>query len=207
MKTKRSKDKMNALTRASLLALIVFTTVGGVFAGVPAGLVENVPRIPDIWKKARIGVLGIDGKKLTACGGWAIDSSAIYAWGQSKPLSDKWEEWTISVIPEGDCNLRIELCGPYRPKEKGSKKLLPIWAEFDDLKIEGAILKNASFETLNAQMLPEGWQCVPDNVVTDVSASDGKIYIKAWYGQPVKQTVAAKAGQIVTITVKVRRSK
>ena len=171
-------------------------------------VVEKAPLILDDWKKARLGIRGVSetgDKKITARGGWVTGSSDVYAWGESKTLSDKWEDMTVSVIPEEDCNLRIDLCGPYRPQEKGSKKLLPIWAEYDDLKIEGAALKNASFEKLNAQMLPEGWQCVPANVITDASAADGKIYVKAWFNQPVVQTVAAKAGQIVTITVKVRR--
>jgi hypothetical protein len=172
-------------------------------------VVEKVPLILDDWRKARIGIRGVSpagDKKITARGGWVSGSSPVYAWGESKTLSDKWEEMTESVVPEEDCNLRIDLCGPYRPKEKDSKELLPIWADYDDLKIEGAVLKNASFETLNSQMLPEGWECVSANVVTDASAADGKTYIRACFDQPVLQTVAAKAGQAVTITVKVRRS-
>ncbi len=172
-------------------------------------VVEKAPLILDDWRKARLGIRGVSetgDKKITARGGWVTGSSDVYAWGESKPLSDKWEDMTVSVIPEEDCNLRIDLCGPYRPKEKGSKKLLPIWAEYDDLKIEGAVLRNASFETLNARMLPEGWQCDPVSVAADESAADGKIYVKAWFNQPVVQTVAAKAGQIVTITVKVRKA-
>ena len=169
-------------------------------------VMEKAPLILDDWKKARIDVFDVTKKKLTVRGGWG-DGSDVYVWGESKILSDKWEDWTISVVPEEDCNLTIWLGGPYRPAEKSSKKLLPIWAEYDDLKIEGAALKNASFETLNAQMLPEGWRCVPANVVTDATAADGKTYVRACFSQPVKQIVAAKSGQPVTISVKVRRGK
>ncbi|MFA6176893.1 MAG: hypothetical protein WC765_09985, partial [Phycisphaerae bacterium] len=167
-------------------------------------VVEKASLVLDAWKKARIGIRGVSEtgeKKIKAVGG----SSAVYAWGESKPLSDKWEDMTVSVIPEEDCNLRIDLCGPHRPKEKGSKDILPIWAEYDDIKIEGATLENPSFETLNARMLPEGWQCVPANVAADASAAEGKIYVKACFNQPVVQTVSAKAGQLVTITARVRR--
>ena len=170
-------------------------------------VVEKAPLILDDWKRARIGIRGVGEKKITASGGWVTGSSPLYAWGESKTLSDKWEDMTVSVVPEDDCNLRIDICGPWRPKEKGSKELLPIWADYDDLKIEGTTLKNTSFETLNAQMLPEGWECASANVVTDETAADGKTYIRACFDQPVLQTVAAKAGQAVTITVKVRRSK
>ncbi len=170
-------------------------------------VVEKAPLILDDWKRARIGIRGVGEKKITASGGWVTGSSPVYAWGESKTLSDKWEDMTVSVVPEDDCNLRIDICGPWRPKEKGSKELLPIWADYDDLKIEGTTLKNTSFETLNAQMLPEGWECASANVVTDETAADGKTYIRACFDQPVLQTVAAKAGQAVTITVKVRRSK
>ena len=173
-------------------------------------VMEKAPLILDDWKKARIGIRGVSAagdKKITARGGWVTGSSDVYAWGESKTLSDKWEDWTIAVVPEADCNLQIDICGPWRPKEKGSKELLPIWADYDDLKIEGAVLKNASFETLNSQMFPEGWECASANVVTDASAADGKTYIRACFDQPVLQTVAAKAGQLVTITVKIRRSR
>ena len=173
-------------------------------------VMEKAPLILDDWKKARIGIRGVSAageKKITARGGWVSGSSPVYAWGESKTLSDKWEDMTVSVVPEEDCNLRIDICGPWRPKEKGSKELLPIWVDYDDLKIEGAALKNPSFETLNAQMLPEGWECVSANVASDASAADGKTYIRACFDQPVLQTVAAKAGKEVTITVKVRRSK
>ena len=168
-------------------------------------VVEKAPLILDDWRKARIDVFDATKKKLTVRDGWG-GGSDVYVWGESKILSDKWEDWTISVVPEEDCNLTIWLGGPHHPKEKGSKELLPIWADYDDLKIEGAVLKNASFETLNSQMLPEGWQCVSANVVTDVTAADGKTYVRACFNQPVKQLVAAKAGQAVTITVKVLRS-
>jgi hypothetical protein len=171
-------------------------------------VVEKASLVLDAWKKARIGIRGVSEtgeKKIKAVGGWVGGSSAVYAWGESKPLSDKWEDMTVSVIPEEDCNLRIDLCGPHRPKEKGSKDILPIWAEYDDIKIEGATLENPSFETLNARMLPEGWQCVPANVAADASAAEGKIYVKACFNQPVVQTVSAKAGQLVTITARVRR--
>ena len=173
-------------------------------------VVEQAPMVLDEWKKARIGIRGVSEageKKIKAIGAWASDSSAVCAWGESKTLSDKWEDWTILVVPEEDCNLQIAIEGSWRLKEKGSKELLPIWADYDDLKIEGAVVKNASFESLNAQMLPESWKCVSANVVTGASAADGKTYIRACFSQPVIQTVAAKAGQAVTITAKVRRSK
>jgi hypothetical protein len=190
---------------------ILIADVQLVFAQGNNPVVENAPPIFDAWKRARIDI-DPNGKKITAGGGWVGcvlgGSNAVYVWGESKtPLSDKWEDMTVSVIPEEDCNLTIYLQGPHWPKEKGSKILVPIWAEYDDLKIEGATLKNAGFETLNDKMLPEAWKCSPGNVVTDTSAAEGKTYIRARYGRSVCQTVAAKAGQAVTITVKVRRGK
>ena len=83
--------------------------------------------------------------------------------------------------------------------------LIPIWANYDDLKIEGATLVNASFETLTDKGLPEGWKCVKANVVSDASAAAGNNYVRACFNKPVIQRVLAKAGQLVTITVKVRK--
>ncbi|MFA6569150.1 MAG: DUF4838 domain-containing protein [Victivallales bacterium] len=177
-----------------------------VFAPGNNPVVEKAPLVLDAWKKARIDVFDATKKKLAVRGDWG-GGSDVYVWGESKTLSDKWEDWTVSVVPEEDCNLTIRLGGSHRPKEKGSKILVPIWAEYDDLKIEGAALINPGFETLNDKGLPAGWECVPANVVTDASAAEGKTYVKAWFSQPVVQVVSAKAGQAVTITVKVRRTR
>lgn len=182
-----------------------------VFAPQDNPVVAKAPLILDAWKKARIDIFeGNHKTKFTARDGWGYGkggSDDYYVWGESKKLSDKWEDWTISVVPSEDCTLTLWLRGPNRPKEEGSKELLPIWTEYDDLKIEGATLANPDFEALDDQGIPEGWKCVSANVVTGATAAEGKAYVKACFDQPVKQRVAAKAGQAVTISVKVRRGK
>jgi hypothetical protein len=162
--------------------------------------------ILNAWKKARIDFTTYGKSKITVSGNWG-DGSDIYVWGESTtPLSDEWEEMTVAVVPEDDCNLMFMLTGPHRPIQKGSEDLFPIWVEYDDLKIEGATLLNPSFETLDDNQLPVGWKCVLDNVVIDTSAAEGQKCVRAWFKKPVVQKLAAKAGQTVTITAKVRRA-
>ena len=171
-------------------------------------------KIPGSWQKARIDVSAggssKGGKKLTVTGStnWVISPSPAYVYGESKePLSEKWEEIKLVVVPEEDCNLMLKLNGSYRPEEKGGKTLLPIWAEYDDVRVEGGVLKNGSFEILNDKRLPDGWSCTNENIVIGNGADDGKTYVKACFDKTVTQTFPAKAGQPVTVTVKVRKVK
>ena len=177
-----------------------------VFAAGENLVVTKEGKVLDALKKAVIEVHAFY-KELEAGEGCLKGTRATHLSAHSEnPLSDKWENLTFSLTPKEDCNLFLMLKGPYVPKEKGGQDFLPVWIEYDDLKIEGATLENPSFETLNDQMLPEGWGCVPANVITDSSAAGGKTHVRAWVNQPVTQKVAAKAGHPVTITAQVRRA-
>ena len=176
-----------------------------VFPEGPNPVIGGEPLVFDGWKKARMD-FSAGGRKLKALGDWG-SGSPTHVWGESKtPLTDKWEEWSAAVVTEEDCMLTMQLGGAYLPAEKESRKPLPIWAAYDEVRLDGAELKNGGFETLDSKGLPEGWVCARENVITDGDAAEGKIYIKASFDKPVKQTLAVKAGKPVTVAVKVRRA-
>ena len=178
-----------------------------VFAPGTNPVVVKESKVLDSMKKAVVEVHAFY-KKLEAGDGCLNGTSDIHLSAHSENhLSDKWEKLTFSLTPKEDCNLFLMLKGPYVRKEKGGQDFLPVWIEYDDLKIEGTTLENPSFEKLNDKMLPEGWGCVSANVVIDATAAEGKVYVRACVNQMVTQKVAAKGGQKVTITMKVRSGK
>ena len=61
-------------------------------------VVQKAPLILDDWRKARIDLFDSTKKKISACGNWG-GGSDVYVWGESRTLSDKWEDWTVSVVP------------------------------------------------------------------------------------------------------------
>lgn len=176
------------------------------FKGRENPVVGKKNHIPDSWKKARVDIFckKEEGAKLTPVKYENLSRyfSSTRIWCQSnKPLSDEWRELKFTAVSQHNTKLNLSLNGPYRPVEGGSKILIPIWIAYDDIKIEGAEIKNGNFEKLNDQGIPENWICRSKNVLTD----NGENYIKASFERPVKQIIYIKGGKPITITMKVKR--
>ena len=104
----------------------------------------------------------------------------------------KWKEKWIQFIPAEDCSVSVQLM-PNSTKE---------YVAFDNIRIEGASIRNGSFEQLNAKGNPQGWygKCI----LKKGDAADGGNYVEVFHNGRAIQTISCKKDQPVKITFMVR---
>lgn len=116
-----------------------------------------------------------------------------------------WSKMTLSFMPTQDGPVELTLNGPWAPEMDG---LMPrqeiLW---DEITAEGAELHNGGFE-LTADKHPAFWQApwepYPDSKAWPLATAvpmAGKGVAASWCKRPLAQTLQAKAGQMVTVTL------
>ncbi|MFA7232097.1 MAG: hypothetical protein WC071_12575 [Victivallaceae bacterium] len=164
--------------------------------------------IPDSVRQARIDIAGkvnITPAKGCARAEWATgDLQNKYLCAHSNTLQNHlWQTMEISFVPEEDGIVTIKLKGIYF-KPEGSIRSAPVWFEFDDIKVEGAVIHNGGFEELDDKGRPKSWKL--SGKVVSAQAAEGKNAVKVWLNQPASQDIVVKKDQPVTITTKVRNA-
>ena len=107
----------------------------------------------------------------------------------------KWKEKWIHFIPAEDCSVSVQLMS------NAAKE----YVAFDNIRIEGASVKNGSFEELNSKGTPQGWY--GKNILKKGGAADGENYVEVFHNGRAFQTITCKKGQPVKITFMVRDAK
>ena len=111
---------------------------------------------------------------------------------------EKWEEKWVQFIPAEDCVVTLQLMSP-SPKE---------YVAFDNIRIEGASIKNGSFEQLSSKGFPSGgWYAMRKFNLKKTDAADGENYVEVFHNGRAMQNIKCKKGQPVKITFMVRDAK
>lgn len=117
---------------------------------------------------------------------------------------ETWEEKSFQFISKEDCWVNIYLMA------SGKGNDLP-WVAYDNVRVEGAALKNGSFEQVDTRNgLPENWTTPAKSKLelkTGDDAADGKNYIETTHDHRAIQGLKCSKGELVTVTFMVRDAK
>ena len=119
----------------------------------------------------------------------------------SGKAGENWEEKSFQFTAKEDCDVNIhllaDLAGKVRP-----------WVAYDNIRIEGAAIKNGSFEHVDPQKgLPKSWTAYAKAkylLKKGDDAGDGKRYVEVSHDNRAIQQIKCKKGQIVTVKFYVR---
>jgi hypothetical protein len=132
--------------------------------------------------------------------GWMKTNKEYYLMAYSYKITDKWQKYSFSFIPDKTGEVSITFRGHWH-KPKGAPKNIPVWTAYDNIKIVGTEAKNSDFEFVNQKNLFDGWNgCLSNMVTGSENAQSGKNYVIVWHDSPIYQTLKMKKGQKVTIT-------
>lgn len=132
------------------------------------------------------------------------------------PANAGWRQASITFIPHKTGRVTLSLLGNYSRVSSSAKELTPVFIAYDDLKIEGATLKNPSFEASDANGKPDDWSInnSPESLppiddrnrakIVTGNAVDGEKAVRVWHNSRVNQTLQVEAEKPVTITFSYR---
>ena len=145
----------------------------------------------------------------------SIGSTGPASWEKDQALRERrsdivfpirwwtWSENTVTFTPAQDGSVELILCGPWAQDKDG--KLLRQEILWDDIKAEGTIVSNGSFEQAGSSC-PAGWQApwaaYPSAdawPLAQAAALTGKGLAATWHNRPLAQTLQLKAGQQVVL--------
>lgn len=107
---------------------------------------------------------------------------------------DEWKPYSFTFLPKKNGNVSLIVRAPY--VKPGTT---PKVCAYDNIKAEGAELKNSSFEDkIPAHGWIPGWN-TKDGLMTG-DAADGKCYMRASYSKGFWQNLVVKEGVPVTIS-------
>jgi len=182
---------------------------GGVLWLAPfGGVVFNgaIPSQARIDIDGRIGDVAMDAGRGCRRASWAKHTGTRLI-AKTDDLTDgRWHDFEFVFTPLKDGPVSLALMGRVCPSAIDDR-LIPVWAYFDDVAVEGATLTNGGFEQLDPKGLPVGWQNALSKafVVKDArTACTGKHCVKVWHRGRFGQALKVKAGKPVTVRAKVR---
>lgn len=114
-------------------------------------------------------------------------------------LKNEWETDEFEFIPEEDGLISIILVGRWYIDKK-TKKRRQIFTAYDNIEVEGAKIRNGSFENLNENGKLIGWALHRGaKLKTNDKAKSGENYVIASHDCPIRQKIKVKKGQKVKI--------
>ncbi len=143
------------------------------------------------------GSEGLQGKKAK----WLKENadSRLLVTGKA---GETWEEKSFQFSAKENCEVAIHLLA-----ERAPDKSRP-WVAYDNVRVEGATVKNGSFENVDKKGLAKNWGIDGKKnfyvVKKGDDAADGKRYIEVSHDYRAVQKFKCKKGQIVTVTFIVR---
>lgn len=117
---------------------------------------------------------------------------------------ENWKEKRFQFTADEDCVISLQfMANPDRKKRP--------WIAYDNVRIEGAEIKNGSFEQVDPEReLPKKWGSFPKAKMvlkTGDDAADGKKYVEVSHDNRAIQLIKCKKGETVTIIFMVRDAK
>ena len=122
----------------------------------------------------------------------------------SQPLTEKWQEFELSFMPEKDGQVSILF---HVPGSKNKANIRPVLV--DDVKTTGATLENGGFELLKQDGKVSGWNLRKlAEFITGEDAAEGKSCIKVSFSDgAAAQVIKVKGGEKVVVTFKAKLAK
>lgn len=126
--------------------------------------------------------------------------------------SSNWQQKTFTILPKTSGRLLFLLTGPHVVVNPATKELTPVFIHFDDFKVEGAILKNGSFEKTDRTENPADWNensvstsnpPIDDKLRAGIShegPQDGKNFVRVWHNSRYIQAIDMEQGVPVTVS-------
>jgi len=121
----------------------------------------------------------------------------------SPPLTDQWQDFEFSFVPERDGNVSILFHVPGSSNKENIKPVL-----IDDVKSTGGEVRNGGFELLKDGKA-HGWSLRElAELLTGDDAAEGKSYVKVSYSKgSAAQSIKVRGGERVTVTFKAKLAK
>ena len=183
----------------------IFALMTGVTALLPA--VDN----------ARIGIATKDGSEFDKCEVTTGNGTAyVHKWEPETTRVGKrsmlyqippstWTKIGFTCTVKQDCDVSLRLVGPAK-REVANGPMVVVPVTYDQVEATGVTILNGGFEDLVAATdLPKSWYAKVDENslprVTHRLMNEGKNAVEAWHSSGLSQTLKAKAGVPVTITV------
>jgi len=132
------------------------------------------------------------------------------------PANAGWKQASFSFKPHKSGRVIIALLGAYYRVSQNSKELVPILIAYDDIKVEGATLKNPSFEVTDETGKPADWNITSNTdslppiddhnraMVLTGNAVDGEKALRVWHNSRATQSLQVEAEKLVTVTFSYR---
>lgn len=132
------------------------------------------------------------------------------------PATAGWKEASFTFKPHKSGRVVIALLGSYYRVNSSSKELYPILISYDDIKVEGATLKNPSFEDSDATGKPADWNLTDTEnslppiddrnraMVVTGNAVNGEKALRVWHNSRATQSLQVEAEKPVTISFSYR---
>ena len=120
--------------------------------------------------------------------------------------TDSWQELKFSFVSTMDGDVSLILMGDGYT-DPFTKAQLPVWVYMDNVRVEGAELRNGDFEDREANGDPAAWRphVKPAFSIRDPQlAASGSWLVKVAADRRFSQTLKLKAGQTITVRAMVR---
>jgi hypothetical protein len=113
---------------------------------------------------------------------------------ESGELTDSWQEFEFSFVPQANGVVRLMVRGNWT-KKNGMIRMVA----YDKFSFTGCGANNGNFETTKNNTI-SGWQLRDVNMnMNKADAADGRNYVKCSHNYFISQNLHVKAGQKVTI--------
>ncbi|MBN8218101.1 MAG: hypothetical protein J0L75_15780 [Spirochaetes bacterium] len=139
--------------------------------------------------------------------GWDKVNGKYRLYSELPLASNAWKQVGIKFTPVSNGEITLILQGKWQQADdKKTLLILPVY--YDQVEIQGAVLKNADFEELDEKGMPKHWSPpAPKGNAGDFRVVKDKTKVKSgaasvycWQEQRLSQTISVKAGTPVTIT-------
>lgn len=207
---------MNAIFRSNVLllccrtALLFLATLLPLHAGNPnrTARLELSPSADQV--EIEVDVVS-DGGKASAANWPGTDPTKHMVVELS--ASTGWREASFTFHGKKSGRVILTLMGPYARISAHEKELYSTLVAYDDIKVEGATIKNGDFEGADTAGIPTDWRLfdVPNSLppVTEknragiVTRDSGKA-ARVWHNSRLSQTLQIEADKPVTVTLSYR---
>ena len=134
---------------------------------------------------------------------WLAAAEQLRGYTSSFPVTYRgWRKAAVQFTPAHAGTVRLTLMGPWEEASRGVLyRQEVLW---DDIRVEGATLRDGGFETVRGATAP-AWQSGGGTILAQtkgVPAVEGTHYARTWHNQTLSTTIRVTGGRPVTIRIR-----
>lgn len=134
------------------------------------------------------------------------------------PATTDWQQGSVTFKPAKSGTVVIQLLAPFVRVAEGAKALKVICVDYDAIRLDGAALRNGSFESVDAKGQPAYWspnETETSNPPLDETnrgrvmsgeAAEGSKFVRVWHNSRFMQIVTVEENTPVTVHFSYRLS-